>query len=236
MNFIAQLGHTLRGRGPDGGPMYLETNLDRFIAEPFNAVSAALFLLIVVYWLVRLRGQYRTHLFITCCLPLLLVGGIGGTVYHALRAHRVWLVMDWMPITILCIATGIYLWSKVLKRWWWALLIVPAVFVFQMLNFGLLRRQSIQLAILNTYILMGTLILAPAALVLWKTRGRHIGLVMAATVCFGLAVFSRTADAWWPQSLPMGTHFLWHVFGAAAAQFLIEYLYRLGPGRARSAT
>ena len=64
MDFLAQVGTTIQGRGPDGGPMYLETNLERFIAEPFNAASAAMFLLIVAYWLVRLRGQYRRHLFV----------------------------------------------------------------------------------------------------------------------------------------------------------------------------
>jgi len=231
MEFLVQLGQTLRGRWPDGGPIYLETNLDRLIAEPFNAASAMLFLLIVAYWLVRLRGQYRKHLFITCCMPVLLVGGVAGTVYHAFRANHVWLMMDWMPIAILCIAAGVYLWSKLLKAWWWALLIVPAVVAFQFLNFGLLRRQSIQLAILNTYMLMGLLILAPAGAVLWKTRWRYFGLVTAAAACFALAVFARAADAWWPQSIPMGTHFLWHVFGAAAVQLLAEYLYRLGPGR-----
>jgi len=71
----------------DGGPTYTETHLDRFIVEPWNAASCLSFILIVAYWVVRLRGQYRQYLFLTACLPVLLMGGIGGTLYHALRTH-----------------------------------------------------------------------------------------------------------------------------------------------------
>src|SRR5262245_28804955 len=75
----------------DGGPVYVETerNLDRVgtgaVVEPWNAASALLFLVVVVVWLVRLRGRYRKHPFLTCCLPLLAAGGVGGVVYHAFR-------------------------------------------------------------------------------------------------------------------------------------------------------
>jgi hypothetical protein len=36
--------------------------------------------------------------------------------------------------------------------------------------------------------------------------------------------------------LPMGTHWLWHLFGAACTQFLIAYFYRLEGERVGSTT
>src|SRR4051812_42771398 len=54
----------------DGGPIYAETDLSRVIAEPWNAASASVFVLVALVWMVRLRGRYREHPFLTACLPL----------------------------------------------------------------------------------------------------------------------------------------------------------------------
>jgi hemolysin III len=223
-------------REPGAGPWYIETDMDRWIVEPFNAASAALFLLVAVYWFWRLRGRYREYPFLTACLPLVLIGGVGGTVFHAFRGHRVWLLMDWMPIAILCFAVGIYLWSKLLRRWWYALLIVPVVFGIQSLNFAFFRtRGEIQVAIAFSYSLLGAVILVPAVAVLVKTRWRFGRWPLAALVLFVAAIAARQIDShafatggtWMTRWLPMGTHFLWHVFGAAAGHCVAEYLYRL---------
>jgi len=236
-------------REPGAGPWYIETDMDQWIVEPFNAASAALFLLVAAYWLlVRLRGRYREYPFLTACLPLVLIGGVGGTVYHAFRGHRVWLFMDWMPIALLCFAVGIYLWSKLLRRWWYALIIVPVVFGIQMVSFPFFRaRDQIQVAIAISYSLLGAVILVPAVAVLVETRWRFGRWPLAALLLFGAAVGSRQLDAyavatgrtWMTRWLPMGSHFLWHVFGAAAGHCVAEYLYRLPqvehllPSRAR---
>ena len=90
----------------DGGPWYAETRLDRTIAEPWNAVTAAWFLLLVVVWLVRLRGRFRRFPFLTCCLPILAAGGIGGTLYHAFRISSAFFWMDVLPIYLLGLATS----------------------------------------------------------------------------------------------------------------------------------
>src|SRR3954471_21330001 len=84
---------TTTGRGPDHGPLYTETPAELkagapypgTIAEPWNAATAFLFVLIVVYWVARLRGRLKRHSFLAVALPLLFVGGVGGTLYHGLR-------------------------------------------------------------------------------------------------------------------------------------------------------
>ncbi len=223
------------GRRPGAGPIYVETDMHRVLVEPWNAASATLFLLMAVSWVIRLRGQYRKHAFLTACLPLMVIGAVGGTVYHAFRGQRVWLFMDWMPIAILCLAGSIYLWSKLLKRWWYALLIIPAVVILQTLNFRVFFRYFRQMGIAITYTTMAVLVAASAVGVLWKTRWRNGIFPLLAAVFFLVAISMRTLDAWavrhpahWVhQVLPMGSHFLWHVFGALAGQMIIVYFYRL---------
>jgi len=81
----------LNGRLPDGGPRYVETPPDPtapgapFVAEPWNTVTASFFILIALVWIWRLRGRFRDYPFVVCCMPILLAGGIGGTLYHGTR-------------------------------------------------------------------------------------------------------------------------------------------------------
>ncbi|MHC4983948.1 MAG: hypothetical protein ACYTF6_12385 [Planctomycetota bacterium] len=228
LRFVIEIA-ARRLRGPGGGPWYLETgrHVGSVIREPWNAASCLLFLILAAFWFIRLRGQYKRHAFLTACLGLVAVGGVGGTVYHAFRAHPVWLYMDFMPIFALCFAVAIYLWSRLLRRWWWVLLTVPAVFVFLILNFRVFFPHLIRWAIVITYSLMVVLIALPAVGVLYRTRFRFGVFLLLAAVFFVLAITARTTDKYWPGVFAMGTHWLWHVFGAAAGHMVGEYLYRL---------
>src|SRR5687768_9068553 len=99
----------------DKGPRYTETPPDPyapdapFIAEPWNAVTAAFFVVIAGWWLVRLRGRYRDYPFMMSCLPILLAGGIGGTLYHGLRTRQLYFYLDVVPIQLLALAGAVYL-------------------------------------------------------------------------------------------------------------------------------
>jgi hypothetical protein len=212
----------LTDRLPDGGPRYTETDPTRLVVEPWNAASALAFLVLVVVWVVRLRGQYRRYPFLSSCLPLLAVGGVGGTVYHAFRASPVFLVMDYGPIYVLAAATTIYLWVQVAPRWWHVLAVVLLCVVVQQLAWSFPRHYAISVS----YASLALLILVPAAALLVKTRFRHGGWVALALGCFAVALFFRVADAWHLLA-PVGTHWLWHLFGAATTAALMEYLYRL---------
>ncbi|EMR01263.1 hypothetical protein [Cesiribacter andamanensis] len=92
----------------DGGPVYAETDLSRPLVEPWNAVSSLAILLPAVYWALRLRGQYRQHPFLALCLPLLFLGGLGSTLYHAFRSHRLWLMLDITPTALLTLLLALF--------------------------------------------------------------------------------------------------------------------------------
>jgi hypothetical protein len=212
---------------PDGGPSYFETpplDSDRWIREPWNAVSALLFLVIVAYWVVRLRGKYQQHPFLCCCLPLLAAGGVGGSLYHALRSSMFFFLLDVVPIFLLCLAASLYLWYRLGARWWH---LVPLLLAFLLPNL-LLGTQNRALAINVSYAVLAALILLPVVVVLARMRYRHMQWIVLALLSFLVALFFRYADgAIRPSLLPMGTHWLWHTFGAGATAALAEYVYHL---------
>jgi hemolysin III len=69
---------------PDGGPLYTETNFDHFIREPFNATTAVLYLFLAIYWIIQIqKNKNLQSRFLMFALPVLAIGGIGGTLFHA---------------------------------------------------------------------------------------------------------------------------------------------------------
>ena len=56
------------------------------------------------------------------------VAGIGGTIFHALRYHYVFLYMDVVPILLLVVMGAVYLWIRIHPKLWQIGLVV-ATFV-----------------------------------------------------------------------------------------------------------
>lgn len=210
---------------PDRGPYYVETNLERFIREPCNAVTAFLFVLIVGYFIWKMRGRFREHPFVTMCLPILLAGGIGGTIYHALRQYKAMFYMDVIPIVLLVVMGSIYLWIR-LRPKWWQVAILLAFIVTSPLPFLFIVQRHV--AIVVHYCMLAALVIVPIAIVMVRTNFRHIELVRLALVAFGFAILFRFLDPVSAPVLPhLGTHWLWHSFGAITTGLLAEYFYRL---------
>lgn len=212
----------------DGGPIYVETNLDNFVVEPFNAVSAFLFLFIVGYWFRKIDGRYQKHTFLTLSVPVLLVGGIGGTLYHAFRVSEVFLVMDWLPIFLLTMAATAYYLFRVMGQWRYVFLSMSVILLLEIINFRVFEAQGIYSAHTATnvsYAIVGIFTVSAVFLLLSRTRFRHFRSIVYALTAFALALFFRIADPW--ALLPVGTHFLWHTFGALSCHFIFQYTYKL---------
>jgi hypothetical protein len=232
-----------RFRMADNGPRYKETPADPyapdapFVAEPWNAVTASFFVWIVLAWAVRLWGRYARFPFLTSCLPILLVGGVGGTLYHAFRTRRAYFYLDVVPISVLALAGAAYLSVRLWGRRGYLYLLLSLVgyigfsgLFFLVLNpvFPTLRTVSVN----ATYAALAAVVVIPLGAALVRSRFRHAGLVAAAVASFGIAWFCRLVDGSGLTDLPMGTHWLWHTFGALTTGLLIEYFYRVeGEGR-----
>jgi len=205
----------------DGGQPYAETNLDRLIVEPWNFITAALFIVVALYWLFKVRKKIRKHGFLFSMIILLLIGSIGGTVYHGFRLHRVFLMMDWMPIMLITFAASVYFFIRSWGKWWPPVLFILGYFLLQgiLFNSGI----AIQTAINISYASMSVMILLPVLWYLSKTNWSHYRLVLFALIFFSLALFFRWADPF--VLLPVGTHFLWHLWGLAAVHLMMRFVW-----------
>src|SRR5215217_2033553 len=206
---------------PDGGMPYAETNLSQFFPEPLNAITSCFFLGIAIYWTFKLWGTHKEHLFLTIALALLYIGGIGGTLYHGLRQWGFFIMMDWLPIMLLCISAGVYFLAKLI-RWRYALLLVLFYFVIQLFCRDLMKDDP-HLFININYALMALLVLLPVAGYLNHTGWLHGKWVGMALLAFTVALIFRIADKW--LLFDFGTHFLWHTFGAIASFCMFNYIY-----------
>ena len=207
---------------PDGGILYTETNLRYLFPEPLNALTSCFFLAIAIYWTFKLWGKYRSHPFLTVCLVLLYIGGIGGTVYHGLRLWSFFIMMDWLPIILLCMAAGLYFLSKLIK-WYYAVSIVFVYISTQVAFENIMMSRDPHLFHNINYAFMAALVLLPVLGNLLKTGWKHGKWVGFALSAFVLALGFRIADNW--VAVEIGTHFLWHTFGAIASFCMFNYIY-----------
>lgn len=210
-------------RPKDFGPIYRETDMTRFPVEPFNTYSNLIFLFVIVYWAKKLR--FRSHPFLTSCISILSVGFFGGIIYHATRNHNLWLYLDFIPIVMIAAGVCIYLWYRILSE-------NPTVFRQMGVAFLLLcgiafsAAKAIGNSITMGYLLLALCIVTTALIHCRLKNWLAFRSLFSATLFFALAIGSRTLDAY-PEMipLPMGTHFLWHIFGGLSTFLLIRYLY-----------
>lgn len=232
-------------RGADGGPVYAETPADPFgpaspvPAEPFNTATAAVFIAIAVYWAVVIRRRWRNTPFLAAAVPVLFAGGVGGTLYHAYRTRLTYFLLDVIPIQLLGLGAAITLTARLARDLGRARVVLTAaglVAAFVAVNAVLFRNlpgETGNLLVNLNYASLAAVILAPMLAVLVRTRFRHGSWVLVSVGTFAIAWFCRLVDERGMSGLPMGTHWLWHLFGAASTQAVAAYLYRLeGDGRA----
>lgn len=211
---------------PDFGPVYRETtDLELFIVEPWNAWSSLTFLVPVFIFLWQLRGKHRHYAFIVWfCCPLLIIGGLGSTFFHAFRSSPFLLLMDFAPIIILVLGISIWMWLKVLPKkiqLVWVLLIFFGLTIIS--GFFLDGQDRISAG----YFFRGWMLLLPCYLFLRQTKFQNSVRLFTAIVCFCLALLFRFLDEKIEiDFMPWGTHWLWHVSTAFGAYFLGEYLIK----------
>jgi hypothetical protein len=228
-------GLVINGRLPDGGPRYVETPANPsapdapFIAEPWNTVTASLFIGIALVWLWRLRGRFRDYPFVSGCMPILLAGGIGGTLFHGTRAARLYFLLDVVPISLLGLAGAGYMAFRCVgrKRIWVLFALILFYAAANRLFFAALGPMNRQLSINLSYASLAAVVLTPIALVLWRTRFRHGGWVLVGLISFAIAWFFRLVDQYSGQYLTIGSHWLWHTFGAIATAAMIQFFYKV---------
>lgn len=205
----------------DGGPVYTEYHPENIIVEPWNAVSSLFMILPAVYWFLKLRKSGKIHAFVLFALIMVFLGGLGSTLFHAFRMSKVFLMLDVIPSAILTLSIGIWYWLRILPKWWYVLLIFVPVFALRFFLFGQLPQH---VGINVSYAISGLLVVVPLMIFLYRNQFQKFWLVIAVLASFSLALLFRQLDPFRIYFLPQGTHFLWHLFSAIGAYFMIGYL------------
>ncbi|MFT4603250.1 MAG: hypothetical protein ACI857_003438 [Arenicella sp.] len=217
----------------DGGPFYNEFHADHLVREPWNAFSSLLFFVPIIFWLVKLKGEYKQNIIILSLLPFLFMNGLGSTLYHAFRSSSVFLYMDFLPASAMSIILSSYLWYRLTDRVYKGVGLVLifyvagllAVFFFTQLE--ALREMGPNIG----YLFVGASYFVPIIIILKKTKFRDLKFVLISVGSLGLALLFRILD--YPSEnylsdiLPQGTHFLWHTFSVIAVFSMGFYIYKL---------
>jgi len=208
----------------DGGPVYAETNIYSFIVEPWNSISSLAIVIPAIYWAAKLKFNYKDYPFLFYSIPLLILGGLGSTLYHAFRNSEWLLYMDVFPTAVLTLSVGIYFWNKILKNWWQTAFIIIPITIFRISLFELIKGE---LAVNLSYFITGTLIFLPILIYLIKHNFRYSYSIIMSCALLSIALYFREIDLYSQGFIPIGTHFIWHILSGIGAYYLGEYLYLL---------
>lgn len=207
----------------DSGPIYQETVSGRLPVEPYNTFSNLIFLFILMYFAIKIYKNPKQHIFFCFALPIIFASWIGGTMYHATRSHEFWLVLDWLPIMVVCFIGILHFIGKITKNWGFRIMFFLALlsinFIVRKVNFP--KGYNISIGYVTTAIS----VLLPFFWYAKITKWRNIGLIFLGIFFFVVAITFRTIDLK-VNLFPMGTHWLWHLFGGFAVFSLLLYIYK----------
>jgi hemolysin III len=214
----------------DPGPIYRETISGLLSGalpvEPWNTWSNLIFVIVAAHIAVQTRLDFRRYPLIVFSLPVLLLGWLGGTVYHATRSHVVWLILDFVPILILTTAAALVYWRTVVGSAWLAL---PCFLAVAGIGRGMSRLIGFDrsVGISLGYASMALAVVLPLTLVVKRAKWRSAHLLFGCFTSFLIAIACRILDKYENSYVPMGTHFLWHLFGGISVWCLMLLTMRL---------
>jgi hypothetical protein len=199
--------------------LYCERLAPGLFGEPANALSNLAFF--AAAWLLtreaRRDGAWRPD--ITLLVALIVVVGIGSTVFHTVATTWAqWL--DLVPILLFQLAF-LAIYARRELRW-------PP------LGAGLLVAAFLAVALYARQFpepFNGSITYAPAIVAIFALGLHHRAmhpakppLLLLAAGVFTVSLFLRTIDAAACERFPLGTHFLWHLLNGVVLYFAVRSL------------
>ena len=201
---------------------YCERVGDEFYSEPVNAISNIAFFVSAFFVYRLLKKNNIKHFSYWFLFALLLLVGTGSLLYHTFR-NPFTLALDAIPIYIFFLTFIYVLLERLTKSRSIAAFLLAGFFVVQILasyTFPTFLSGSIR-HVVNGITFFG--------LIFWlhKKYARLDPYVIAAFFVYILAIVFRSIDNSICSMVPIGTHFLWHIFNATAVYFAIRALLNI---------
>ena len=201
---------------------YCERVGNKFYAEPVNAISNIAFF-VSAFFIYRLLKKHNIKSFVYWFLfVLLLLVGTGSLLYHSFR-NPFTLALDAIPIYIFFLTFIYVLLERLTKSRSVPVFLLVGFFVVQILAsyaFPDFLSGSIR-HVVNGITFFGLLVW------LYQKYDRLDPYLIAAFLVYILAIVFRSIDNSICAMLPIGTHFLWHIFNATAVYFAIRALINM---------
>jgi ceramidase len=207
--------------------IYCERTSASFFAEPLNAISNLAFLFAA--WAAwrefrRVRG-FNGDSFLAELITVIAIVGLGSFAFHTLATR--W--AEWGDVIPILVFMLMYLWLAMRRyllwpKWLAAILLV----LFFTVTFGIEARVPEQILWGGAMYLptVAALIAIAFAPIEWTGHGRQT--MFAAVACFLISFAFRTLDAPICPTLPIGTHYAWHILNATLLYLLLHVAIRHG--------
>jgi hypothetical protein len=139
--------------------------------------------------------------------------------------------MDWLPAFLMNLILAGYMWNKVVHSIWKSVGLVFLFYVIAILSVFVVNSliksefETVNIA----YLFIGICVFLPFLIFLIRTKFYKWYLVGLTIFLLVLALIFRSLDyptpLTFPEFLPQGTHFLWHITSAMAVFTLGYYFY-----------
>ncbi|MTI18688.1 hypothetical protein E1162_15695 [Rhodobacteraceae bacterium RKSG542] len=208
MDLMAQVNH------------YCERTNAAFWSEPLNAITNLAFIIAAFALFLLWRKQESRDWAPLLLMAIIAIIGIGSFLFHTYAT--IWAMLsDTIPITIFMLVYFYFAFTRFLHvKWYWGLVGVLVFFAFLSsgpMLFGAYVGSS------AGYVPALLAIFAFALITSFTQRNVSPAFLLAGIV-FTISLFLRTMDTQICASLPIGTHFLWHMLNAVVLYVLTRAL------------
>ena len=207
--------------------IYCERLDASFWSEPLNAVSNAAFIIAAVVCGVKARRTGHNDPLTMLLVTILFGIGVGSFLFHTFATRWSGLA-DTVPILLFIL---VYLFAatlRYLKMPWWAAAMAP--FAFMAFAVAFVRVWGAFLPSMNgSEGYFAVLIVLIFYGFILSRRGHRAALGLIAAAAFlSLSLTFRSIDQAICGALPIGTHFLWHIFNGLLLGVVLMAFVRHG--------
>ena len=195
--------------------------------------SSFIFVSMMIYWIWKTKFRVKLYPAVVVNIPLLLAASVCFLI-HSSRSelsNNFWRNAAIMFMTYAVVATSLYLWYRITRKWFLAVvcvLSIPLAFKFFLESLNLPDKISVQVI----FTIMGLALMIPSVTHCMLNNLKNLTLLVVSSFAFVIALFFRNAPDTISFHLDSST-FLWNFFIIISVFFLLRYLFLLEQVRNR---